>query len=275
MRAAHLLLPETFTPDRAPVVWLALDGADLAGAAAVGWGPGGFPVQVNVVPPRRRRGVGRALVDRLVDILAPETDALRSWTLVPEAGPAGAFLRSAGFQAHRRFLGFETDDVEFPAMIQPVRARFESRGRGLPAGARLVGLREAPADDLIELVSADFAGGPRVVRARLSGTGAAAFEPDISVVMMRDDTILGAVLASRRDDIAMIDAIVVAPQVRARGANVVLLDEVTRRAMAQGCRRSRFYCEDTTRDTVNVARRAGARELETTAIFRRTLSSAA
>jgi GNAT superfamily N-acetyltransferase len=275
MQAARLLLPDTFSATQAPEVFLAVseDAPHPVGAAAIAWVPGGFPVEVHVVPQFRRRGAGRALIEAVATAAAGETDRLRSWNMVGEGSLAEAFLRATGFVRSRRFLGFETDGAKFGPIVAVMR-RWLERGGKIPQAARIVDLSVAPRLELIRLVSTELATLPATLAARITAQETSHYDNDLSVVLMLEGKIGGAMLMTRSAGIARVEVNVVAPELRHGWANVVILDEAARRAAASGLKRFRFFCDEHTRDTINVARRAGAASLGSGLFFERRLEPA-
>ena len=267
--ACRALMPETFAPARAPELHVAVASNAIVGAAAIGWVPGGFPVQAHVVPSWRRRGVGRALLDAVATAARGETARLRAWTLVGEGSPAEAFLRAAGFAVERRFHGFDTG-FEFAAHVARVRA-YLARGGRIPGDIAVVPPSAAPRAELVALVAANLNAVPAAVAARLAGDGAPGYDDALSVVLIHDGAVAGATLTSREGAIGRIEVNVVAPALRGGWANVVLLDETARRGMAGGIERFRFFSDETTRDTMNLGRRTGARFLGVGLVMERPL----
>jgi hypothetical protein len=262
MRAARMLLPDAFSATQAPDVFVALqDGVPHpVGAAAVAWAPGGFPVDVHVVPAFRRRGIGRALVETVAAVATRETGRLRAWNLVHEGGPDAAFLRAAGFAPVQRFLGFETDGVRLVAVTGAIRQRLERAGK-IPAGVQLVPLSEAPRADVLRLVLSEVAVVPATLAARITAQGGAGYDNDLSVVLMVDCKVGAAALMTRTGDTVRLEVTVVAPALRHGWANALLLGEATRRGIASGAKRCRFFCDEHVRETINAARRIQATPL--------------
>lgn len=97
-RACRLMMPEVFGPAFAPDLWVAIDRETslIVGAAAVAWRPlskpPGFPVQVHVPSPLRRRGIGRALVEAVAESCSGSAACLHAWTGVRAGGPAAPTL---------------------------------------------------------------------------------------------------------------------------------------------------------------------------------------
>jgi len=267
--ACRALLPEAFGPTDGPVLYVAVGDGAIVGAAAIGWVPGGFPVQVHVVPAWRRRGVGRALVDAAAAAAAGETARLRAWTLLAEDSPAERFLLATGFAAARRFHGFDTG-FEFAAHVARVRAYLERSGR-IPDGVAVVAPSAAPRAELVALVAANLHAVPAAVAARVAADGPSGYDDTLSVVLMHDGRVAGATLSSRDGAVGRIEVNVVAPALRGGWANIILLDETARRGIAGGIERFRFFSDETTRDTMNLGRRTGARFLGVGLVMERPL----
>jgi hypothetical protein len=79
-------------------------------------------------------------------------------------------------------------------------------------------------------------------------------------------------LCRRFGDVADIDVNVVTPELRRGWANVPLLEGMARRCHAVGGVRFRFSCEEHVRDTLNLARCSGARQLPTQVLLALPLS---
>ncbi len=273
LRACRMLVPEAFAPRRAPECHVALAGSPPVpvAAAAVSWVAGGFPLQVHVAQPWRRRGIGRALVETVAASAIGETDRLRSWSLIPEDGVAHAFLTALGFSVARRFLGYEAQGWQIAETIASVRQRLESKGR-IPAELRIVSLPDAPHEQVVRLAATELSVMPAAVAARIAAQDTSSFSSGLSIVLMLNGRVCGAILVSRRESMARVEINVVAPEYRHGWANVVLLDEAIRRGMASGVERFRFFSDEKTRDTVNLGKRTGASVIGTGLLFERRLT---
>jgi len=251
----------------------------LAGACAVSWfnapkpeaEPGGFPILLHVVPPMRRQGIGRALVEAAAEWCRGETAGLRSWLPVAEGSGAALFLERVGFSLHHRTLHFETDLAGFHLIVDGLRLRLQ-RSLRLPDGARIVRLREAPAWDVAALVAPEFAAPHATILQRLSPAAPDAFDLERSVAIYLGETLAGVLIFSWNGGDVGIEVIVVAPAARGGAANVLLLEAATRSAMEGGAQRFRFFCDERTRDTLGLARRAGAAPTRIDAEYRRALT---
>jgi GNAT superfamily N-acetyltransferase len=272
LRACRMLVPEAFLPRRAPECFVALPSSPTVpvAAAAVSWSAGGFPVQVHVIPPWRRRGVGRALVEAVAAEVAGETDRLRSWGMIPEGSPAHAFMTATSFTVARRFVGFETDGRQFADAIVPLRQRLERKGR-IPADLRIVSLRDAPHEQVTRLAATELSIAPSALAARLAPQDMSGVSNDLSVVLMLHGAVCGAILVARDGDMARVDVNVVAPEQRQGWANVILLEEAVRRGLAGGIKWFRFFSDEKTRDTMNLGKRAAATQIGTGLVLERRL----
>jgi GNAT superfamily N-acetyltransferase len=276
MRLARQLLPSVYSATQASdMLFLAeTEGAPHpVGAAAIAWAPAGFPVELHVVPSFRRRGVGRALIEAVATAVEGETDRMRSWNMVGEGSPAEIFLRATGFAVTRRFFGFETDGMKFLPFIEAIRRPLVRSGR-IPPGARISSLSEAPRAELIKLVSTELAAFPATVAARIAAQGSSWYDEELSVVLMLNGALVGAMLMTRSGDLGRVEVNVVAPSFRGGWANVVILDEAVRRIVGSGLKRLRFFCDEHTRDTINLAKHAGAASLGTGLFLERRIAPA-
>lgn len=285
MRACRMLLPMAFTAGSAPELVVAVRrGAvaaehSLVGACALSWcnapkpepEPGGFPCMLHVVPSHRRRGIGRVLIEAAVAWCRSDTTGLRSWLPVPDASEAAAFLEGVGFGCHHRTLHFETGLAPFHVIVDGLRGRMQRTGR-LLQDARIVPLAAAPAWDVAALVAPEFAAPHAAILRRLSPTALDAFDLQRSVALYVGSDLAGVLIYSWHGGDVEIEVIVVSPAFRAGAANVLLLEAATRTALDGGAERFRFFCDERTRDTLGLARRAGASPTRIDAEYRRALT---
>jgi len=282
MRACRMLLPMAFTAYGAPELVAAVQrgAADtLVGACALSWcnapkpeaEPGGFPVMAHVVPSHRRLGIGRALVEAAAAWCRGDTTGLRTWLPVVDGSGEASFLERVGFVRHHRTLHFETGLAPFHAIVDGLRSRMQRTGR-LPHGARIVRLADAPAWDVAALVAPEFAAPHAAILRRLSPTAPDAFDLQRSVALYVGTALAGVLIYSWNGGDVGIEVIVVAPAFRAGAANVLLLEAATRTALDGGAERFRFFCDEHTRDTLGLARRAGAAPTRIEAEYRRALT---
>lgn len=247
---------------------------DLAGAGALVWRswsePNGFPLLVEVAPPMRRRGVGRALVAAAAELARGEMPGLWSAAAVDLNGDQAAFLLASGFEPLRRQRMFQTSPEQMLAAVEPLTALLRSRGHA-PEDAHIVRLAEAPLEEIGWMVSEDFGGGPlsalRSLRQRL--TDRPLEQEDRSLVLLIDQAPAAVILAHRNGDLGLVDARFVAPVWRRSWPGAVVLEEALRRAKTDGLTRIRFLSDEATDDTMSFARRLAAETLSEQAYFYR------
>lgn len=265
-RACRMLLPDMFLVDQAPEALIATVGRPgqpgmLAGALGLGsvrLAPdGALPMQVQVIPSLRRQGIARALVDMAVQRCAGRTTVLRALRPVAAEGEAALFMAATGFTRHDTIRHFETDTAAFHAMILSVRRRLEQTGR-VPAQARVLRLRDAPAAAVAELVSRHFPVTAAAVRARLDPHTSHPYALDESVAVLLADRLVGALIFVWNGKVPIIEVRVVDPSMRGGWVNTLLLEEATRSGMAAGSVRFRFFADERVADTMSLARRAQA-----------------
>ena len=274
LRACRMLMPETFGPGHRPEGLIALDPAGaLAGAVAIGWlavgDPPAFPVAVHVVPPARGQGLGRQLLDAATALVRDETSELQPWTALRDDTDAAAFCLASGFAVHHRILHFLGEGERMEGMLRPYRERLDESG-WIPAGARVIPLRDADPEDVARVVTREFHGNPSSLIARLRSQGGVPPDPDRSVVLLLDGEVVGVqLLIVPAEGVPEVEANVVIPTLRRGWANLLLTHEGTRISVMHGTRTFRFYCDERVIDTVKLARRSGAELVATDLILRR------
>lgn len=276
--ACFAMLPSLATPEA--LIFTARDeDGRLAGAGGLNWkswnDPPGFPAWIYVLPDCRRRGIGRALAERLKKAVVDET-MTALWSIEPlEAGSAAAqFASGCGLEAARTQLFFDVDAVVFLQMIEEIVARLKRRGR-IPANAALTDIDAVPPAEIARLVSAGLRTSPPRIyemlhRARNTDPAKAPIDRDRSFALVYDGALAGVLLSRRQRDglNSSIVCNVVDPQWRAGWANALLLQATTRRGVADGCQRFKFDCGDDVRDTIGLARRSGADHVRTAEFYR-------
>lgn len=253
-----------------PTAWLACssDSARVLGAARLSCRRRVATFWVRVVRPYRRAGVGRALLDAVMDH-ARARGVIGLTTRRPVSEPSGErLLGPSGFRPLRRFVTYEGSLSSVSRLVGRYHQRLVARGR-VPADVRLPSLAEVDDPDLraqaIRLLCEHLGARPARLARRLRGEGPQACEASASILLVRGGRVLGVGLLRRRGDLRIADSIVVDPAVRGGWASVVLRLEWVRRALAAGAGdRWRFVVRDDLRDT----RRFAAR-IEATVVSRR------
>ena len=253
-----MLLPAAFpATGAAPELFVAPGPEGIRGALAIAWVAHGFSVLVHVAAPWRRQGLGSALIEAAAASALGETAALRAWMPVSEGSGAAAFLQAAGFRNMRRLLVFETDAIRFAETMHGLLRRAQAGGR-VSRHFQLATLAAAPLRGVIDLVAPEFSTLAHDVAARMAPDQHDGYDRALSLVLLHDGTVVGAMLCRRFDDLVEIDINVVDPALRHGPANLILLEGMARMSQAAGIRRFRFSCEEHVRDTLNLGRRAGA-----------------
>ena len=279
MLACRTMLPLAFTTSSAPAAIVAVqDGVTqgIAGCCAIAWAnapkpeaePSGFPMQVYVVPTLRRRGIGQAMLHAAAEWCRTETTGLRTWLPVADGSAEASFLTNSGFVLHHRTLHFETGLAQFHTIVDGLRQRLARSGR-LPAGARIVPLGTIPAWDVAVLVAPEFAAPHAEIIRRLSPAAPDGFDLLRSVGLMDGPTLAGALIFTWNGGAVAIEVIVVAAPYRGGAANVLLLEAATRSALDGGASHFRFFCDERVKDTIGLARRAGALPIRIEGEYRR------
>ena len=267
---ARRMAPDVFTAETAPdglLVACSPGDPHPVGVCAIAWrlwgAPPGFPLHVHVAEHARRKGIGRALVHAAAALCREDTVRFHSWDVIEEGNEAEAFARAVGFTLHRRTLYFDADLDACNALIEPIHRRLRDYG-AIPANAEVVTLRDAPAGEVARLVSESFESHVDDVLANIRGHAPAGFDLEYSFVLLLDGAVCGALLQRSIGAMPQVEVSVIAPALRCGWATVLLLREATHRGIAAGARNIRFRCEDGVFDTVNLARRTGARPVRTT-----------
>lgn len=156
-------------------------------------------------------------------------------------------------------MAFETRE---PLLFEKAMTALAERMAGkIPRDVVLVTLADAPAEGVVRLVAPQFASLPHDIAWRIRPGAHHGYDRDVSLVLMRGTDVLGAMLVHRSGELAEVDVNVVAPQIRGRWANVLLLEGMARRARTAGVTCFHFFCEEHVRDTANLARRSGVHVL--------------
>jgi N-acetylglutamate synthase-like GNAT family acetyltransferase len=263
-KACRMLLPELAAVDAHRFVAVERGEGLVIGAAGLTYSQRTQPlvgsgVALHVIPPCRRHGVARALLNTLESLARTQgARALYSAQRVQFDSDSMQGWKRLGFDV------FETiEEHELP--LAPVLARLaplveQARNRGhIPADAQVIPLYAANRPKVLQL-HLDHLGGDRAtLYQRLLGHGAGAFHPCYSRVLTVGDRVAGCLLAHRHSQYAaMLDANIIAPEYRAGWANALLRLEAIEGAAALGITHFHFTTFDKYADTRAFAANLGA-----------------
>lgn len=210
-------------------------------------GPG---VAVHVIPPYRRCGVARDLIAELarqatisgfgalyatqkIDL---DSDEMRAW-------------KALGFTICETVKHHELPLDEFEVQLAPLLERMRERGK-IPASARIIPLCDADLEAVANLHLAVLGGNAFDLRQKLRGDVPNSYSARYSRILLVDNRTVGFILAHRAaQDIAHVDANVLAPEVRGGWANIWLKLEATRGAQELGIKKFVFTSFDHYTDT--------------------------
>lgn len=255
--ACRRLLPAAFARHgRAPELLVANGPEGMRGVLAQAWTAGGFAILLEILPPWRRRGIGRALVAQAVAQARGETPALRSWSAVAQGSDADAFLRACGFVPARRLLVFETDGVRYGELSTLLRRAGRRRTEKL-----LLQPLQSPSvapGAVARLVAGGFGMTCESMAAMLDPDHPDPYDGKLSQVLMCDGEPVGAILGRRYGKIIEVDVNLVIPALRHGVGNLMLLEAISRLSREAGIGLFRFMCEAHVRDTIKLGARANA-----------------
>jgi GNAT superfamily N-acetyltransferase len=267
-RACLALLPQTWG---LPVeVLIAHKRGAFAGAAALYWQswvtPAGFPTAIHVLPPHRRQGVGRALLAAAADLAVEETDGLWSFTPSGAEDDATAFMLACGFARRRGQRHFQANVEDLMNQVGPMVGRLRARNR-VSAGAQIVPLRDSALEDIGWILSRELGGDPRRILNGLNARTDPAAKMDRSLVALQDEEPVAVLLCRIEDGIGVVDARAVVRRLRNSWPNPLLLEAILLQGRADAVTQFRFHCDDENRDTLSLARRCAAQELEANGLY--------
>jgi GNAT superfamily N-acetyltransferase len=211
-------------------------------------------VRLRVIEPRRRRGVGSALLHAVFD-QARQSGATSVLAKVnAETEPLGQpFLAHHGFLHHIRLTSVEGDADGMLDDMVALRDRMIARGR-IPANLRMVPFAAASREDIARLYAEHIAHNPQ-----LTGMLSVRHERDQvfhdSQIVMVGDEMAGILLWTLEGNVGHVHARVVAPAFRGSGINPLMMAEGLRIATSKGATRIRFENPGLNRDTIKLSRR--------------------
>jgi hypothetical protein len=247
--------------------------------AAVGWWPEGTVGRFQITA---RTGVDPALVGGLLlDRLAEHARLAGMATIqcaspVAEDNPWFGILRNNGFDCLHTERAFE---VSYQDAWNRVQRLHQRHGSEIPAGWRTDSIRNHPPETALALIGAHRLLPPAEVRDYWEMHGG--FDLNLSCLLFDGPRACGAVLARRMGDVYYVDVRVMRetnPRLRSLGnlfmmhRMFLLHQEALRAGVDVPIRWLRFRSgEIEHRETANLARRMGGRELAQSCILSRTL----
>lgn len=271
--AVLTLLPELIDteplPPRFAVAHRAGAPSELVAAAAfvpaMRHGPSpGFRGLVRVLPGWQRRGIGGALVTRLAaDVSAWDVPHLLAWQAEPE-GVASHFMQALGFRIDYTLHHFLIDKtVVLPACRARVQ-RLQARGR-IPPGYTVLALDQVPRAAVVALHAREFNAGFEATGAMLARELADPLVHTLSFALWNGHTLAAYLLAGRGNDgLPEVRFWASDPLLRGGWAAALVLEAFVRHASDRGGLVARYHCNAHARAPLNVARRSGATEVDTT-----------
>jgi GNAT superfamily N-acetyltransferase len=257
----RMLLPETFADAVSREYLLCLRDEEPRLVAAVSFrrvGDEAKKLQIHVVPGFRRGGVGSHIVASLLGNGLRALDGTVDSFKEPEAA---CFCESEGFRRVEELFTVEADVAEMRAYLSRLRSRM-----GMPSGARVVRLQDAPFEAVARLHAAEIAHSePHPWRALLAQTQGMAISP----VVMVGDEVAGFVLMDVEGSLGTVRSQVIAPAYRGGWVMIAVLSEALDTGWQAGCRVARFSYLDSNRDTERLAQRFHAQTVSVVTHYRR------
>lgn len=217
-------------------------------------------VALHVIPPWRRRGVGRSLLNAAAIISAArKADALYAWSKVRPDSDETAAWRGLGFTHAIESSLTRVSAERVMEVLRPVVDRLLKR-RYIPAEAQIIPLEQANPDDVARLVTTCLAGAgaESILKRRLIGRHPNPLEPRLSKALLYKDRVAGVMLGSPIDSrVGLVEANVLHPMVRGGWANVWLKLETTREARDAGYDAFLYETHSQHGDTRALTRRLG------------------
>ena len=282
-RACRMLLPAATGDAQRARLYVAAAGSPprVVGAAALGLDSRhhthhGWQIDLRVIAPFRRRGIGRALAEHAVaQAAAHGVPCLHAWQWVePESEPARAWA-ALGFSPARRKLEYEADIEQASSTLVPLYRQVRESGY-IPATATIIPLGEADHDAVARLHAEYLGGSRRVLMPLLTGAAPDCYHPKYSRIILLDGRVVGASLGRiLADGVCEVDAHVLHPSVRMGWANLWLKMEAAERLLEDGIRTMRYFTLEQHTDTQRISRQAGCRLIRSLVQMRREVAASA
>jgi len=263
-RPVRMLLPRSVHFGCGCAVLVATEpGGRIVGAAALSPRTRTDPVagslcDVHVVPPWRRKGIGRALIEQFAHAVRSRGgEALYAWEPVRADGDHATAWRALGFDQasslHRTWL----DLASALAQLEPYEQRLRKHN-SIPEDAAVVPLGEADAMKVAAMNVAHLGGTMPDLLRRLRGETPDAFDPNLSLVVARGGETLGCALVRVIEPgVGLIEANTIDPSHRGTWANVMLRVHGVRVALENGLKTILFDTRDPHADTRRIAEKLG------------------
>jgi GNAT superfamily N-acetyltransferase len=265
-RACRMLLPVATGANRKSELTVAVSPDNrVIGAAALGLDGRpemhrGWQVDVRVITPFRRQGVGRALMDNVIARARSHgIQRVYGWEWVEPDSEAARMWSAFSFQPGQRRMEFIADLNQARATLLPLYERVVEE-KWIPETARIIPLADANLDAVAQLHIEYLGGTRRILMPKLRGISPEAYDPKFSRVLMVDDQIRGFTLGRLfPGGVCEIDANVLHPSVRLGWANLWLKFEAARLLLDHGYDTIRYFTFSQHTDTHRVSKQVGAR----------------
>jgi GNAT superfamily N-acetyltransferase len=265
-RALRMLLPQAFFHGSGAQSLVATteDGRLIIGAAAMSPRLRSHPlpgvsVAAHVVPPYRRRGLGRQLVNACRSLaMQRNASGLYAWQPLAEASEDASAYRRLGFDRTVAVQEGRADVEMGYKHLKPLYDQVMER-QWIPAGARLVPYDQADAIEIAKLHVMHLGGQMQEILSRLRGQSPVRYHPRLSPVVLVDGHVMGFTLAQvLAGGMVLVDSTVVDPQLRGGWANLWLKFAGVSECRDMAIHTVVYYTYDNHSDTRKLSRQVGA-----------------
>ena len=281
-RACRNPLPEATGAGQESQLLVAVAGRDARVVGAAAWGPDldtrrfladrRWLVDLRVIAPLRRRGLGQALIECVIDQAAAQgIPALHAWEWVEPDGEAARAWSAFGFSPCQRRLDFEIDLAQAHAALRPVYERVRARGL-IPDNARIIPMAEADHEAVVRLHVQYLGGTPRLLLPLIRGAADDPYDLFCSRVLLLGERVVGFTLGRvRAGGVCEFDANVIDPTLRLGWATLWLRVEAAEYNLGNDVQTLRYTGLQQHTDTHVAGQRMGARVIRTLVQMRRDL----
>lgn len=271
LRACRMLLPKFFALGSDVILFVAIDSESewIIGAGAISWDDpmlvdGSRPIAIQVIAPWRRRGVGRALLERISnDAVARNTPGIFVLHWLDLQSPYVAALRSMGFEPQRRRFQYEGRIKDgLPALAGLYQGIIERNW--IPKSAKIISLSEADIKAVAKLHLKYLGGNRADLLSSLRG-GPPGYFDRTSFVLTLDGAVVGFNLGRMRpaEKVCEIDSTVVDPSLRLGWANLWMRYHAGVWLLEHGIERVRYRALEEHTDTRRTFRRGKTKLIAT------------